>query len=200
MSAGYIYILCEREFITTGQNVYKIVMTGNVVQRMGQYPKGSLLLFTQYTDNVQSTERSLINMFNAEFKARQDIGSEYFQGDVKAMMTTIFNYIMSNMTSNTTKNQEIQPFDSSMLIMEYIDHSRAKLNKATLKAKDVYTSFLKWASDNSYLNNITFFIFTKELKKLYNIVAKPHRFPSGMDNALIFPYMSPPSINDPDLD
>lgn len=76
---GFIYLLCEREF--AGQDVYKIGMTENILKRMRQYPKSSQLLLALYTDDVNLHEKFLINKFGMDFKARPDIGREYFQGD-----------------------------------------------------------------------------------------------------------------------
>lgn len=98
MSAGHIYILREREFIT-GQNVYKIGITRNIVKN--KYIKGSDILIIQYIDNVQCVKRGLINKFAKDFIARKDIGSDYFQGNLKALVSTFFNYI------NTFDNEDL---------------------------------------------------------------------------------------------
>ena len=46
MMSNYIYLLQEREFIKTNENIYKIGMTTKLnFERFNQYPKGSVLLF-----------------------------------------------------------------------------------------------------------------------------------------------------------
>jgi hypothetical protein len=55
--SGHIYILNEREFINSGENVYKIAMTGNLIKRMNKFPRGSILLLAIHSDNVRYAEQ-----------------------------------------------------------------------------------------------------------------------------------------------
>lgn len=96
MSAGHIYILSEREFINSGQNVYKIGMTENIVKRMRKLRKGKQLLLAIYTNNVRCVENYIFDKFAADFRARPDYGHGYFQGDVKAMMKALCHYVITN--------------------------------------------------------------------------------------------------------
>lgn len=189
MSAGYIYILCEREFITTGQNVYKIGMTGNVTQRMSKYPKDSELFYTQKTDNVKCVERYLINKFTEDFVPRKDIGSEYFQGKLKAMIATIYNYIMSNMPDDDTPTalQKAKLVDNSDIVMKYIEEFRGEFSCATVKNDDAYAAFLKWAKEKNYFHNVTNATFAKELKSLFGVKKTVENNDTGVYFSLVFP-------------
>ena len=54
----YIYLLQEREFITTNQNVYKLGKTKqDNLQRFKQYPKGSKLLLQHICNNCDMLEK-----------------------------------------------------------------------------------------------------------------------------------------------
>ena len=49
MMTNYIYLLQEREFIKTKENVYKIGMTKKENhKRFNQYPKGSIFVIPNY--------------------------------------------------------------------------------------------------------------------------------------------------------
>lgn len=192
-NAGFIYLVCEREFLSNGLDIYKIGMTENILKRMSQYPKGSQLLLALYTNDVKFHERFLIDKFCMDFKARVDIGREYFQGDVACMIQSICNYINSKRTFISLHSTNVPDVkkDNSIIIMEFVDESRDSFSLATLKSKDVYNSFIKWANNKDYLNFVTHLQFTKELKSSFGVVDKAHRFPSGVDKALIFPNLLP---------
>ena len=84
---GFIYLICEREFIKTNEKIYKIGKTINIKNRMPSYPKDSLLYLCFYCDkNIDTIEKNLISSFNLLFLKRTDIGAEYYEGDVKLMI------------------------------------------------------------------------------------------------------------------
>ena len=49
---GHIYVVKEREFIKTNENIYKIGRSKNIVRRMPSYPKDSLIYSIMYSQNV----------------------------------------------------------------------------------------------------------------------------------------------------
>ena len=86
----YIYLLQEREFITTNQNVYKLGKTQQKnLQRFKQYPKGSKLIIQLECENCDINEKNLIIIFKQKFIQRIDIGTEYFEGDKYEMCKII---------------------------------------------------------------------------------------------------------------
>ncbi len=90
----YIYLLQEREFTKTTENVYKVGMTKKENhKRFNQYPKGSVLLFQMICNNCKNIEKQVINLFKHHFKLRKDIGNEYFEGDYKNMIDIIYSTI-----------------------------------------------------------------------------------------------------------
>ena len=111
-AAGYIYMLCEREFLvetmnvssnattmpsnTTSPNkvVVKIGRTKDMFQRIKGYPKGSMLLCCNHVDSVVSTETEIIRHFMARFIHRKDLGREYFESiNLSAMIAEMTNCI-----------------------------------------------------------------------------------------------------------
>ena len=91
MTTNYIYLLQEREFIKTKENVYKVGMTKKENhKRFNQYPKGSVLLFQMICNDCNNIEKSVIKIFKEIFIQRKDIGNEYFEGDYKYMIDIIY--------------------------------------------------------------------------------------------------------------
>jgi len=82
-----MYLLQEREFFNLKQPVYKIGITETVRNRMGQYPKGSKIIFIMPVDG--DPEQLCLVKFRSQFIPRTDVGSEYFQGDADLMVKTV---------------------------------------------------------------------------------------------------------------
>lgn len=94
MMSNYIYLLQEREFIKTNENIYKVGMTEKENHiRFNQYPKGSVLLFQIICRNCRNMENKILTQFKTEFKLRKDIGNEYFEGDYKNMIDVIYSIV-----------------------------------------------------------------------------------------------------------
>lgn len=87
---NYIYLLQEREFIKTNENIYKIGRTNQCfTKRFKQYPKNSkLYLVLEVNDNIKA-ESALKKALTEKFIKRKDIGEEYFQGSIKAIKNTV---------------------------------------------------------------------------------------------------------------
>jgi hypothetical protein len=100
---GSIYILIEREFRKTKETIYKIGKTRCLKNRMGDYPKGSLLLFCRTCSSIDNAEIDLLMIFNETFIQRKDIGTEYFEGDINEMMEIAEGYFYEKNHSNVIK-------------------------------------------------------------------------------------------------
>ena len=91
---NYVYILIEREFIKTNENIYKIGKTKQPnLSRFSQYPNGSMLLYQSICENCDITELKIINLFKKKYIHRKDIGNEYFEGNFKDMIYDISSLI-----------------------------------------------------------------------------------------------------------
>jgi len=95
----YLYLLHEREFININQNIYKLHFTNNNINLfINEIPKNSNILLFYYID----MNKININIFNIilkrfikYFKQRNDIGENYFEGNLD-MMIEIINDILYN--------------------------------------------------------------------------------------------------------
>ena len=96
MSAQYVYLIQEREFIKTSENIFKIGKSKQENnKRINQYPKQSKLILQILCDNCDELEKELIISFKNKYNHRKDIGNEYFEGDFEDMIKNIF-YIRNN--------------------------------------------------------------------------------------------------------
>ena len=92
---NYVYILKEREFIKTDENIYKIGRTKKGhYKRLNQYPKGSVVMALIKVPDAISYESNIKKIFNKTFKQRKNIGSEYFEGDFKIMHKLMVDIIL----------------------------------------------------------------------------------------------------------
>jgi hypothetical protein len=91
---GYIYLLQEREFIKTKENIYKLGKTKQEnLKRIKNYSNGTVLVIQLECENCDIIEKNLIIIFKESFKQRTDIGTEYFEGDKDKMHEIIYNHI-----------------------------------------------------------------------------------------------------------
>lgn len=89
-SQGYIYLMKEREFIKTEENIYKIGKTNQKnFKRFSQYPKGSCLLYYQKVNDYNRVEKMIIRELRIKYKTLKDIGKEYFEGNVIDILLSI---------------------------------------------------------------------------------------------------------------
>jgi len=94
MSLNYIYLLKEREFINSGEEVYKIGKTTQENDKcFKNYPKNSILLFQSICSDCCSIEKIIKDKFCVEFKQRKDIGNQYFEGNFMLMIKSLLDVI-----------------------------------------------------------------------------------------------------------
>ena len=90
MTTHYIYLIQEREFIKTHENIFKVGKSKQEnTKRINQYPKQSKLILYTSCDDCDKLEREVIKIFKNKYKHRKDIGNEYFEGDYEDMIKTI---------------------------------------------------------------------------------------------------------------
>ena len=85
---NFMYILQEREFIVTKQNVYKLGITKSLHNRINAYPKGSKIFCVMPVED--DPEIKFLHKFRERFISRADIGSEYFEGDINDMINALY--------------------------------------------------------------------------------------------------------------
>lgn len=92
---GFLYIIQEREFINTGEEVFKIGCTQDLIKRFKQYPKGSTIKFSIMYGNYKIMERKWINLLIKDkyIIKRKDIGNEYFQCNYIVLINNLIKII-----------------------------------------------------------------------------------------------------------
>lgn len=93
---NYIYCLREREFIKSGEKIYKIGKTSKQpFKRLKQYPKESELILLLKVEDCHSTESELISLFDSKYEQAKNIGREYYKGNVNDMIQSILELTMN---------------------------------------------------------------------------------------------------------
>ena len=114
----YIYLLQEREFTKTKENIYKLGKSKQEnLKRIQNYPNGTVLIIQLQCKNCDIVEKALIKIFKENFKQRTDIGTEYFEGNSDAMQNIICDYI--NNEEEDQEDQEDQEYQEDE--EEYLD-------------------------------------------------------------------------------
>jgi len=130
MTIGYIYLLRVREFIKTGEHVYKIGKTKQEFPaRFNQYPDGTELYLMVKVKGIDLFEKQIIDLYNKLFKRRE--GNEYFEGDPIEMMNLIFYYF--NINNNKTDEQILQEQEQIMKAEDKKDEKEEKKQKEKLE-------------------------------------------------------------------
>ena len=122
---NYIYLLQEREFIKSNENIYKIGKSKQEnLKRIINYPNGTKLLLQMSCNNCDYIESCLIKIFKKEFINKKDIGYEYFEGDVLDMIEVIYNYIINDIKKNkiiNTNNKKCYKCDKIVSSKNYLE-------------------------------------------------------------------------------
>lgn len=163
---SYIYLLQEREFTKTKENIFKVGMTRKEnYKRFNQYPKGSILLFQMICNDSKKVESHIINKFKEKFSQRTDIGNEYFEGDYTQMIDIIYFSIISDMSSL----QQIKTTD------KFIELSKDDLYSKKVNDTEYATRLILDLVDENHFNkdkpeNMNFYISNQHDKigRIYN--------------------------------
>ena len=88
---GYIYLIREREFVNTHQNIFKIGRTDayDVRSRLKSYPSESEVIFFIKVDFSKEVEKRLLKQFDLYFENKSIIGREYYYGEHEKMISLI---------------------------------------------------------------------------------------------------------------
>ena len=156
METNYIYLLQEREFLKTKEDIFKVGMTTKKNhERFNQYPKGSILLFQMICKNCKNIEKQIITSFKENFKQRKDIGIEYFQGNYKNMIDfiyiTIKNEIEDDIKIEEPLKEEIPEEEISEEETSKEETSKEEMSKEeTSEEENMYeiTTYKEWIKYN----------------------------------------------------
>lgn len=201
MKNGNLYLIWEREFLKSGEKVFKIGRTDNIRRRLSQYPKGSRLLFSIYTPDCLTAERELIRKFKSTFKPRVDIGREYFEGESYCMIDIISEYVTTQLQNIIVIDEDSEmdcsgqniKQDLTMAVMEFVTCTSENLGGKKLRSRVVYQNFIDWLNSKRYHVVVTHAKLTKELNRLYKTVDSTHYFDDddgvGIEHCISFPYL-----------
>jgi hypothetical protein len=194
---GYIYLIQEREFILQKVPVVKLGRTENVFKRFMQYPKGSVLLFTVFTNNYKEVEKELIKRFCIAYKARPDIGREYFEGDYTDMAKKI-----TEIARNIADEMIVEPVkltksvDPTICIMDFINENRDLFSNKTIQSKEVYNQLIEWVAKRDFTVYITHTFMTHVLIRSFGVGHKVCRFADGVNQGIVFPDLKGLEVNE----
>jgi hypothetical protein len=128
-NSSYIYVLIAREFLNSGQPVYKIGKTNQNPpwKRILQYPNGSEVFLLRKVNDCSQME-SLIKQKLKEttsLKQKIDIGDEYFEGNINEIIK-ICNDLCQNENliqpkSNIATNTNMSANDEKDTYKQFID-------------------------------------------------------------------------------
>jgi hypothetical protein len=94
LGPGYMYVIMEREFIKSEENIYKIGMTDQYDprKRLQNYPHDSRVILLIEKPDARRSENIVKDLLRAhrEIKHRQDIGAEYFEGEKNIIVSVVF--------------------------------------------------------------------------------------------------------------
>ena len=133
----YIYLLKEREFIKTGEDIFKIGRSSQFNdKRIKQYPKGSMVLLMIFCGNSKQIEIFLINKFKEIFIQRKDIGVEYFEGCLLKMREIIIENIikLDNLTIEKFKQESLNKLNKTNDNIEVIISEKKRINELKIKS------------------------------------------------------------------
>jgi hypothetical protein len=82
---GFVYLLQEREFVRSGEPIYTVGRTINMIARFRQYTTGSVFIRCLPCVDHVDAERRLIAGFKCIFVMRREFGYETFEGDCEKM-------------------------------------------------------------------------------------------------------------------
>jgi hypothetical protein len=86
----YLYVIVLREFVRSGEQVFKAGRSYDPAKRLKQYAKGSVLLATVQVKDDVLAERHLLKVMDAAHERCPDIGREYYRGDYTSVLDTFF--------------------------------------------------------------------------------------------------------------
>jgi hypothetical protein len=208
-------VLREREFLNNGQNIFKIGRTDNIVKRFTQYPKGSKLYMTYLVDDMFDTETKIKNTLCKHFITRTDIGREYFEGDLTAILNMIMTLLSPIQNIHHTETIQIEGGDNTsdtylvveqntdritlkikdpeLIIVEFVEEHKDQYSGNVYKTIDIYKQFLNWCELNKHKianKYISHKEFTMHLSNHFNTVHKPYRLNDGVFQCVFFPNIS----------
>lgn len=95
----HLYCLIEREFINSGENVFKVGKSLHLTQRMSAYPKGSCVISVFKVNDCHMLEKVLLKQLDGckGLTNARDVGREYYRGELKDIMKIFVDVCMTDL-------------------------------------------------------------------------------------------------------
>jgi hypothetical protein len=104
---GTIYLLRDIRFKEQDKDVYKLGKTQHTDgRRFRGYAKGSEIIISILVADANIAEAELLKTFRKKFTARKDVGAETFEGNRRAMIDEIIEYIPAEQSSDYHRDCE----------------------------------------------------------------------------------------------
>lgn len=202
---GYIYLIITREFLRQKSSVFKFGFTSNILKRVASYPKGSLLILSQFVHDARGIETTMLKALRENFIQRIDIGREYFEGDVNNITALINKRLISDDRINLFKSpveetsdvmeetsdameETLDVNDTDVIISLFVNSHKDLIGTKLTKSTDVYEAYILWKSKNKEIKRtLTHKKITTGLKELFGAVTKVHHFDDGPAQAVFIP-------------
>ena len=118
----YLYILKQQKFIE--KNIFKIgIISRDNSTTNDSYPQGSILMFeTICFDSIEVLQK-IFKEFKTRFIYRNDIGSDYFEGDFQHMRLLIFKFV----NEKQIEEKKIEEKDGHCKFCSHIFHNQCSI-------------------------------------------------------------------------
>ena len=130
---GYIFLVREREFVKTNENVFKLGSSrGEKLDESKAFPNGSILLSLISCHNSDKKLNKLLNLFKDKFSERNDLGENYFEGNSEDMIKIISDNII-NSDGEQKNNEELKKNSKKEKTKSKKDNEKSKKEKSKNK-------------------------------------------------------------------
>ena len=98
IESHHLYILIEREFIHSHEQLFKVGKSVHLSQRMSSYPKGSYIISIFKVNDCHKTEKILLKALDnlKTITNARDIGREYYRGNLNDILSVFIDVCMSD--------------------------------------------------------------------------------------------------------
>ena len=169
----FIYLIQEREFVNSGENVFKVGRSSQLINRISSYPKGSNVIFAVKVSDAVIAETSVLQKLrnSNDVIQRKDIGSEYFQGYEMKLISIVTHVcatidypskLISKVCTDSDDTCKIPKIitkgtrDPVILVNQYLESNIEHLKGKTMLCTEFYNTCMQFWDPNTILNYTQF--------------------------------------------
>jgi len=189
--SGHIYLLKEREFIKTYEDVYKIGKTKqDFNKRCSSYPKETIVYLQLYVEDVDNFEKTLIDLLPSKCKKRSDIGNEYFEGDKDDIIKIIYSIRYNEEYTNLFELDK----DLKKTVEENIKIKTEKIKESKEKHEKMRETKEKPEEKIKKISKKIIYEMDKKIKKIFIHKKIPKKIIDEMDKKIKKIFTKPKNI------